>query len=322
MPGCLKRTMLILCMLVIVGTSAAAAQERQQLSGRDWSASLGANVWFSKGEIEWEHEVPIGDGVFIGSKLHWKDIETPIYSLDADFVWRRFVVTAAAGWGTVESGEFIDDDFIAGGPLLSRTRSPVDDGSVYYGNVALGWRAVEWRDFENRRGHLDVLAGYQWWREKYEAFGVFTIADSVFLPGGSVPTSVRVITHEWTWHSIRVGGRVYVPLPFGFGARVGAFIIPWSSLRVEDTHHLRDDLRQNPSVLTEATGGFGYQVEAALMYTIWKGLGIEGGYRRWEVSFDEGDAKFREAGGGSPVFDLKDASSKRYGFFVGLYYRF
>ncbi len=313
----------LLWLLVVVGASSAAAQERQQFAGRDWSASLGANVWFSKGDIEWEHEVPVGAGLFIGSKLHWKDIEAQVYSIEGDLVWRRVVLTAAAGWGSVESGTLIDDDFVVGfAPILSRTRSPVDDGSVYYGNVAAGWRAVEWRDFENRRGHLDVLAGYQWWREKYEASGIFTLAESELLPGAAVPSSVRVITHEWTWHSVRLGGRVFVPLPLGFGARIVAFILPWSSLRVEDTHHLREDLRQNPSVLTEANGGFGYQIEAALTYTFWKGLGVEGGYRRWEVNFDEGDARFRPVGGSSAVFDLKDGSSMRHGFFAGLYYRF
>lgn len=312
-----------LSLLVIVGGSPAAAQERQEFAGRDWSASLGANVWFSKGELAWEHEVPIGGGLFIGSKLHWKDLEAPIYSLEGDVVWRRVVVTAGAGWGNVESGTLIDDDFVAGfAPILSRTRSPVEEGSVYYGNVAGGWRAVEWRDFGNRRGYLDVLGGYQWWREKHEAFGIFTLADSDILPGSAVPSSVRVITHEWTWHSLRVGSRVYVPLPAGFGVRVAAFILPWSSLRVEDTHHLREDLRQNPSVLTEASGGFGYQIDAALTYTFWKGLGIEGGYRRWEISFDDGDAKFRDANGASPVFNLKDATARRHGFFVGLFYRF
>ena len=50
-------------------------------------------------------------------------------------------------------------------------------------------------------------------------------------------------------------------------------------MRVEDTHHLRGDLRQDPSVVTEGTGGFGYQVEGALTYTFWRGLGVEAGYR-------------------------------------------
>lgn len=287
------------------------------MTGPDWSASLGANVWLSNGEIQWEHEFPLLPGVLGGSKLHWRDIEAPIYSLEGDFVWRKFVATAGGGWGTVESGRFIDDDFVAGGPLFSRTRSTVDDGSVYYGNVALGWRAVEWRDFERRKGYLDLLAGYQWWREKYEAFGL-----SDLLTSEGIASNVKVITHEWTWQSIRIGGRTYIPFPAGFGARVAAFFLPWTSVRLEDTHHLRTDLRQNPSSVTEGTGGLGYQVEAALSYTFWRGLGVEAGYRRWQISLHNGDVKTRAVNGSLPKVDLKNASIERSGLFAGLYYRF
>jgi hypothetical protein len=310
-------TLLSLVLVSLAGWP-AAAQEPLKVTGKDWSASIGANVWLSNAEIEWEHEFPTGiPGLNAGSKLHWRDIEAPIYSLEGELVWRRLVVIAAGGWGSVEDGTFIDDDFVSDGPLLSRTRSTVDDGSIYYGNVALGWRVVEWRDFEQRHGYLDLLAGYQWWREKYEAFG----AASVIIPG-DIPSNIKVITHDWTWQSIRIGGRASIPFPAGFGARVSAFFLPWSSVRLEDTHHLRTDLRQNPSSVTEATGGFGYQVEAALTYTFWRGLGAEAGYRRWQIDMDDGDVSTRAVDASLPKVGLREASIQRSGFFIGLFYRF
>jgi len=309
----------LVCLFVLgVTVCPAAAQEPHKIKGKDWSASVGANVWLSNGETEWEHEFPTGiPGLNGGSKLHWRDIEAPIYSVDGEVIWRRLVAIAAGGWGSIESGTFIDDDFFSDGPLFSRTRSTADDGSVYYGNVALGWRALEWRDFEERQGFLDLLAGYQWWREKYEAFGAVNLVGPI-----EIASNVKVITHKWTWQSIRVGGRVFVPLPAGFGARVSAFFLPWSSVRLEDTHHLRTDLRQDPSSVTEATGGFGYQVEAAVTYTFWRGLGAEAGYRRWQIDMHDGDVSTRAVDVSVPKVGLRDASIVRDGFFVGLYYRF
>lgn len=214
----------------------------------------------------------------------------------------------AGGYGTVESGNFTDDDFFrTAGGLFSRTRSTVDDGNVYYVNVSLGGRVIEWRDFEGRKGFVDALGGYQWWREKYEAFGLVNLVGS----SPNLPSSIKGITHEWTWQSVRIGGRAYVPLPVGFGARVNAFFLPWSSLRLEDTHHLRTDLQQNPSVVTEGTGGFGYQVESAMTYTLWQWLGVEAGYRHWQVTLKDGDVRFRPVGTSFPKFELRKASTER-----------
>lgn len=308
--------------LVATARPVSAQVERTEAVGGNWSASIGATAWLSYGETSWEHESP-APPLLLGSQLRWRDIEGPVYSLEGDFVWRRLVLTAAGGWGSVESGNLIDDDFVRNtGSLLSSTRSTVDDGSIYYANINFGWRAVEWRDSKQRKGFLDLLAGYRWWHERYEAFGILTLAASASFPASNQPSSVKVITHEWTWQSVRVGGRAYFPFPRGVGVRGAAFFFPRSSLEVEDTHHLRTDLRQDPSIVTKGTGGFGYQVEGALTYTFWRGLGAEAGYRHWQVALSDGDVQFRNVTGSGPKLPLREASSERSGFFAGLYYRF
>jgi hypothetical protein len=307
-------------MVVVVCPGVVPAQERQVMTGPDWSMSVGSNVWLSEGESRWRHHVPdLIPGLGGGSRLRFRDIEAKIIGIDADQVWKRLVVTAAAGWGQVDGGTLVDEDFVDGFEF-SRTRSPLDDGSVYFANLNVGARVVEWRDFSQRHGFLDVLVGYQYWREKYEAFGA---RDELGFIGGDISRDIRVITHTWTWHGPRIGGRAYVPLYQGLGARVNAFILPWLFVEVEDVHHLRTDLRQNPSVKSDASGGFGWQVEAALTYTFWRGLGVEAGYRWWSFEINnDGDATFRPVGASTADLDLKEVSTRRGGPFFGLYYRF
>jgi hypothetical protein len=309
---------LIAMTFVVVTPGVGSTQDREEVVTPDWSASVGANVWFSKGDSRWEHEIDIIPGVSGGSRLTFRDVTSNIVSIDADvLLWRRLVLTAAGGWGQTDGGDLIDEDFIVG-TNFSRTRSAIDDGHIYFANVNAGLRLADWRNAEQRHGFLDLLVGYQWWREKYEAFGIVDFLGFT----GDEPRSTKVITETWTWHSVRVGGRAFFPFPYGFGVRASGFVLPWSFVRVEDIHHLRTDLRQNPSVVTEATGGFGWQLEAAITYTFWRGLGVEAGYRHWKLEIKQGDATFRPVGAPSSEQDLREASTERGGPFVGLYWRF
>jgi hypothetical protein len=295
-----------------------SAQERQEIAAPDLMASFGANVWLSKGDSVWEHKVEFVPGIFGGSRLKFRDVTSNIFGADGDLVlWNRLVLTAAGGWGTPDGGDLIDEDLISG-VNFSRTRSRIDDGHIYFGNVAIGYRLADWVHPAPRRGFLDLLIGYQYWQEEYEAFG---LADFLGFTG-EVPQNTKVITHTWTWHSVRVGGRAFFPFPYGLGVRASGFVLPWSSARVEDVHHLRTDLAQNPSVLTEATGGFGWQLEGAITWTFWQGLGVEAGYRHWKIRLTDGNATFRAANGESSELEIKELSTERGGPFVGLYWRF
>jgi hypothetical protein len=294
----------------------AVAHDRQEVTGPAWSASLGTNLGISSGKSDWRHEAPVPEFGVLSSRLRFEDVRAPIVGLDGDFVWRRLVVTAAGGWGAVYDGELIDEDFLENF-TFSRTRSSVDDGRVAFASATVGYRLVDWRRlrrFPGQQVFVDVLVGYQWWHERYEAFGI---------KDDGVPSSVRVLTHEWTWHSLRVGARLHTPLGRGFGLRASGFVLPWSSLVVEDVHHLREDLAQNPSIRTEATGGFGVQLEAAIAYRIWERLGLEAGYRYWQLRMNDGDVVFRGAdGGSSPALELKHAETHRQGLFVTISYWF
>jgi hypothetical protein len=291
-----------------------ASAQIQPFNAPGASATVSANAWWSIGSSTWEHDI-FGLGV-AGSKLDWQDVESPVVMVTGDFAWRYLVLSASVGLGQVTDGTFIDDDFILGS-VFSRTESTVSDGRIRLFNANVGLRPVRWRDSQGRLGFMDVLVGYQFWREEYEAFGAVPRIGSI-----AVPSNVKVITHEWEWRSARIGGRVEAPLWRSLNYRVSAFFLPWSSLEVRDTHHLRDDLAQNPSVITTATGGFGYQIDGSLTYTFFHGLAVEAGFRYWHVAMHDGLVKIRHSDGTTSRHDLVEATTKRWGPYFGLTYRF
>jgi hypothetical protein len=278
------------------------------------SATVGTNAWWSFGGSTWEHDI-FGLGI-AGSKLDWKDVESPVVMATGDFAWRFLVLSAGVGWGQVIDGTLVDEDF-ALGSVFSRTESDVRDSNIFLVNADVGLRPLRWRDSQARLGFIDVLVGYQFWREEYEAFGASPSIGPI-----SVPSNVKAITHEWKWHSMRVGGRFDVPTWRNLNFRLSAFFLPWSSLEVRDTHHLRTDLAQNPSVISTAKGGFGYQIDTSLTYTVFYGLAVEAGFRYWKVDMHDGSVKFRHSDGTTTQHNLVEANTKRYGPYVGLTYRF
>jgi len=299
---------------VVLSLAAPASAQIQPFNAPGTSATVSANAWWSIGSSTWEHDI-FGLGL-AGSKLDWQDVESPVVMVTGDFAWRYLVLSAGVGWGQVSDGTFIDDDFVLGS-VFSRTESTVPDGSILLFNANVGLRPFRWRDFQGRLGFMDFLVGYQFWREEYEAFGAVALIGPI-----AVASNVKVITHEWEWHSARIGGRVEAPLWRSLNYRLSLFFLPWSSLEVRDIHHLRGDLAQNPSVITKATGGFGFQIDGSLTYTFFHGLAVEAGFRYWQVDMDDGRVKIRHADGTTSRHDLVEATTKRYGPYVGLTYRF
>jgi len=291
-----------------------AAAQIEPFAAPGTSGSVSANAWWSWGNSTWEHD--IFDLGVAGSKLDWQDIESPVAMISGEFAWRFLVVSGAVGLGPVLDGTFIDDDFILGS-VFSRTRSTVEDGEVMTVNADVGVRALRWRDTQGQRGHLDVLVGYYYWREEYEAFGAVPLIGPI-----SIPANVKAITHEWEWHGARVGARLDAPVWKNLRYRLSLFFLPWSALEVRDVHHLRDDLAQNPSIVSDATGGFGFQIEGSVTYRIVHGLSVEVGVRYWQVSMDDGRVTFRHADGTTTTHRLVEGTTDRFGPYAGLTYRF
>jgi hypothetical protein len=309
---------------LLIALTSGAAWAQPPTIAPDFSLTVGTRLWLTSGYADEQTSIP---GINPLSDLRWRGTDGIVSELFVDAVWKRLVVRSTLGLGAVLDGAFIDEDFAANNRnnRFSVTRSSVEGDDILNVSGDIGVRTLRWSAADGRPGFLDLLVGYQYWRESYEAFGATGVGFVSFNPpvtiDAVVPSDVKVITQDFIWQSIRVGGRVNIPLPARFGLRGEAMFIPWTSFELRDVHQLRTDLRQDPSFVQTGTGGFGYELEGALTYTIWRTLAVEAGFRYWKLESGDGDAKARTVNG-TVNFKFEGATTERYGPFIGLQYRF
>jgi hypothetical protein len=296
-----------LLVVLLVPSSAAWAQIALPPEA---SLTLGGRLWFTSG-------YSLNSSEF--SDLRWRGVDSLVPEVNIDFTLKRLVLMASLGGGAIRDGVLIDEDFTDSEHRFrfSRTRSDTDDTGLFFVNADVGYRLWRWGTVEDP-GFVDALVGYQYWHERYVAFGATSANTAVVTP---IASDVRVVTQDFHWHSFRLGGRAQVPLVAGFGLKARAFVIPWSKSIVEDIHHQRSDLLHDPSFRDEADGGIGMQLDGALTYRVWRGLFIEAGYQYWRITSGEGTSTARTPFGD---FDsrLHENRTERYGPYVGARWRF
>lgn len=296
--------------------------------------TIGTRVWFSQGKLGYNFATTGGPDV--ASELLWEGQNVPIYELKADLVVRRFVSTVTLGYGSIDKGTLRDQDFEFNSRtgIFSDTISSPTEGHVLYGSIDVGPRVLQWR-YKDGTGAMDLLLGFQYWREKWTARGVSVILCNPAVIACGLPTggstNANAITETVTWHILRLGPRFTVPV-FPRVTVVGhAFYIPWTYYENKDIHHLRTDVSQDPSFLDKAYGGEGVQLEAALQVRVWKALRLEGGYRYWDVRSGSGDSitfvpctivGSGQSSCGIAADTLNAAKARRQGIFFGLDWTF
>lgn len=319
----------------------AAAPQSSWLQRVGWldtpNITVGTRVWLTQGKFGFNFG---GGSPDVLSELLWQGQNAKIYEVKADLVVRRFVSTVTLGWGHIGKGTLDDYDFAASNRtcvpavnpisgLCSWSNSGQTDGYVLHGSVDIGPRVLQW-NYKDQAGGVDLLFGYQFWREKYTARGMSDIhcrlADGTDCT--SPGTAANAITETITWQSLRLGPRVTVPLPARFAVVGQVLYIPWNKFENEDIHHLREQaISQSPSFIQKAAGGNGIQVEGALQYRPWKSLLLEAGYRYWDIRSGSGDSSvvrpctiFGQGGIRDCVWpngQLNDAKARRQGIFFG-----
>ena len=289
------------------------------------STDIGARTWVTSGYTKWNFTAA---GVNPLSELRWRGTDTVILEGQADVVWRRLVLMSSIGGGRPHDGAFIDDDYFLDKyqARFSHTRSEVDGSHLFYGIGDVGYRVLQWHDpMSGTRGFFDAFVGYQYREEQYEAFGItgtFGLLPVLPVVPQALPTSTKVITHKYSFHSLRVGARAVVPLGAGFAWRWNVAFLPYTRSELEDIHHLRDDFQKDPSGRSRADGGFGYQLDTALTYNVWRGLSVEAGYRFWGLDTGRGtDTTFFSDGTTSKSL-LNEIIVERGGPYFGVQYRF
>ncbi len=279
---------------------------------------VGLSTWISQGNTKWSHNASTLAPVLGNptSELDYKDVWSNVVELRGQVSLRNgLFFRGQFGYGGIDDGELIDDDFLAGQNLISRTQSDIDGSNLWYLNADVG---LKFLSFSDRRGSLKAFVGYQYWQETYEAKGIIQLVP----PVGTVPTSGQtVITNEVQWNSIRLGLEGGYQITRRFSISGSAAFIPYTSLKNEDIHHLRIDLRQDPSFSMSGTG-IGANFDVSISYMIVKQLFFDLGYRYWWLKVTDGDWNSHPVGGPTLSANLNEFQTIRQGVTLGLNYKF
>ena len=332
-PACLTVTALIMACYVQAAFAQDAPEERRP------KFELGVGAWISTGETKWAHDassIPLLGNP--SSKLTYKDVGTNIAEITGRlWVTPKWFGRLNVGFANVGGGRLTDDDYLAadGGAPSSRTYSDIKGDSMWYLNADVGRRIVE---FPHSRGWLDVFAGYQYWYQRFTAYGVgqtvcSTAGQTVDLDPGvpgtqplcnpttAVPSTIAAITNTTHWHSIRVGGSIEYRITRRFSVHSTIALIPLSVVDNKDVHHLRSDLAQNPS-LSMVGYGIGADADVGARVMIIRNLSASVGYRVWWNRTVDGHVTFYGSNGISDEFPLTEFQSFRHGLTFGLNYSF
>jgi hypothetical protein len=286
----------------------------------EWT--IGQRTWLSHGQTTENFGGP-GAVPDVLSELTWLTVDSTVVEFNTEaVVGNKLVLTMDFGFGAIEDGRLLDQDFLLSGRdgLFSSSLHPVPNDDLFYFNFDMGYRLMSRRDRCGRIvGHLDVLTGYQYWRERYVAIDGSVVdvggTSSILLP------AIPVITHEYEWSSWRLGVRSQIELAPRLSLRSRLIVVPVTGLDFDDIHHLRTDLRQDPSFYARTTGGWGVMVDATLSFRVLSGLSIEAGYQVYDITGDNGTI-IAQAVTGDVAEAFNEAETTRHGIIAGVRWQF
>ena len=292
--------------------SDAQVQPRVELSLRSWL--------FTAGETQWSHDAS-GLNPMLGnptSELKYKDNDTHLVGLGAKVhLNRRLFLEGEFGLSVdFDRGSLIDDDYLAGQRLFSRTSSGITGKGTWYFNGNVGYRAAE---LPNERGHLDLLGGFQYWRTTYEAAGIDrVVCDSSVITCGPTSSIFPAIKNTAHWITpLQIGGQLEYRIVRRVSAHVKMLFSPASIVYNEDIHFQRSDLEQDPSFSMWGVG-FSAIVEPTIKIMLTRHLALVGGYRvMWSRSY-YGRWEVHGLGTGSETAPLTEFQTLRHGATVAL----
>jgi len=297
------------CLVLLSGLSLAAWAQ-----GDAQGDELGARYWYSEGRTTRSHNAQFADPR-VGnptSVLTWTDLTAHAGELHGrkNFVGGRYggwYVKGYAGVGSITSGSLRDEDFNRDQSTSSDTASTVKGDSLSYVSVDVGTDL--WRSSKGRAG---VFAGYHFWREYVDAYGIVKTVPPV---GRTAPDSLLVISNEVTWQSLRLGfaGQWDVSAPTRI--LLDAAFVPFAHARDEDSHWLRQspsDLGPAPNIHSNGDG-YGFQLDLELRHLVQRDWEIGAGLRYWWLRARDGE--HMQAGFNLQLLELE---SQRFGLLLSL----
>lgn len=299
---------------------------------------FGIGTWISEGRTEWNHDAS-SVSASLGnpsSELVYKNVRSKVVELNGKIMTReKFFVRGNIGYGIIDDGTLVDDDFlsaagaaangtsVSGAHMFSRTESAIDDNFLWFVTLDAG---IPVFSLFSEKLTVGVFGGYQHWQERVSAQGVnqltcTSVGNLCSAPGSNSFSGQDAITNTVQWDSFRIGldGEFHVFERLDLTTTVA--FVPYTILENKDTHHLRTDLRQDPS-FTMTGSGHGYQAEFGLRFMVVSNLYLSAGIKYWRLEVTNGEWRNHPNGTASSTVNLNEFSSQRYGGTIGMSYNF
>jgi opacity protein-like surface antigen len=282
-----------------------------------WAFEAGTRYWYSSGKFQKDlggTTSGVNANVLV-SRLTYDSIAnsgevfTRVESPDKIFI-KGFV-----GTGALSSGHMNDEDWLIFGDTVpySNTISNPVKGTITYATGDIGYDVLRTADYS-----LGGFVGYNYYREKEDAYGCTQIANAFSDCVPAIPSNQLGISEDDTWNSLRLGVNGDVTLLPGLRLNTDAAFLPYTQLRGVDTHWLRTDVSNQTS--TETGHGNGVQLDAILSYYITPAFNVGVGGRYWAM-WTTDNAYTNSFGTPCPCQTLP-AKTDRYGLLVQADYQF
>ena len=293
------------------------------LSGTAWSqeqpaprGDLGVRYWISSGETKRAHNAQSFDPTLGNptSVLLYENLDANTIELFGRqyFGGGQWLIKGFIGLGEITRGSFRDEDFNAGQVKFSDTTSSVTAGDISYGAIDIGRN--EWR-LRDGRTLLSIYVGYSEWKEDMDAYGVSDALGFV----GDVSHDVKVISNKVTWKSLRVGFAGNLALTERMRLDLDLALVPYSKVRNDDSHYLRQDptdLGPAPNIIIQGEGR-GVQLDAELRYEIVRRTDLGLGLRYWYLEANKATRRLPNRPD-VPELPVTDLYSERFGATLSL----
>ncbi len=308
--------MMGLAIVMGLALSGLTATETLADSVETWNMEFGTRYWYSTGEAR--KDLYDDTGTLLISRLTYDDIDA--HSGEAyfrlDHVNSRFFIKGYAGLGGIVSGNLRDEDFEPLTVPYSSTDSEQEDGWLGYASIDFGFRFMDTGIDGGPRLRLGAFGGYHYYHEKLNAYGCQQTATNAYICTPSLSTSLKVITQDNDWHSLRLGMVADVQASDRLRLTLDA-AYTYSWLDGKDHHWLRPSINPVP----EDGDGHGFQLEGVLAYQVTEGVEIGIGGRYWQFGRFDTKAHFEDTPGGGFTQQEKWKST-RYGVFLQASWRF
>ena len=297
------------------------------------------DTWVTEGQTKWRHDSGHPRFGVPTSELDYQGVNSTVVEFG---VLRQLAkghdLEISIGAGSIDSGLLIDDDYLSasgatyygatqsGAHRFSRTHSDINGSDLFYLNGRFA--PVDFH-LDGKFVDIQFSFNYQYWEEEYKAIGVRSVectvlgdTDITCLPAGSsTALNKTVITNKVQWSGFGIAIDGVLNLTSKLALDLDAVFYPMMTLKNDDTHHLRGDLAQNPSI--RMTGnGMGYDMTLGLRYHLAERFNAHIGYRVWERWVKNQTITFYGSNGGSSSSDLMDFRTRREGFIAGVSFQF